>query len=54
VASETITYEEFETRLESANKRLRQELLDTQKRVQELEMLIRRKEARSEVGPNTN
>ena len=45
MALETIAREEFDKRLDAANERLRQELLDTQERVRRLEMLLQRKEA---------
>ena len=45
MALEKITRAEFDKRLDAANERLRQELLDTQERVRRLEMLLQRKEA---------
>ncbi len=41
---DNITREEFDTRLDAANDRLRQELNDTQERVRRLDELIHRKE----------
>jgi hypothetical protein len=45
---ETITKEEFDTRLDQANALLRQEVLDTEARMRCLEDVIQRKEAFSQ------
>ena len=45
MALDTITREEFDRRLDAANERLRQEVADAEKRVQQVETLIQRKEA---------
>lgn len=45
MALETISPDEFNIRLDAANERLRQELLDAQERVRRLDDLIQRKEA---------
>ena len=41
---DTITYEEFEKRLEASNQRLQKELEEAQDRVRQMEALIERKE----------
>ena len=48
MALDTITREEFDKRLDAANERLRQELVQAQNRLRQLELLIRRKEQYSE------
>ena len=48
MALETITKEEFDTRLEASNVRLRQEIQEAQERIHCLDDLIQRKEAFSQ------